>query len=162
MIEISYALWCGFWWRVRGGAWETLLHLPPKGQLARITCCTMIALPMAFVNVEALSLAVLLFLGVCMVGWGDWFNIPEAPVKNTVMMSLCGLGVMAPSIVFTPWFGWPMWYMVVAGLFFGPAYAACWYAPKLPSTPGFANGPTEWAEVLVGAGIGLGYWASVT
>jgi len=160
-LFILYAASCAFWWRVRGGAWETLLHLPPKGQLARAACTGAMTLPLMLADWHAAALWPALFLGLICCGWGDNFNIPEAPLRNTIAMSLWGCVLMAPSAVVCFLLGFSVLPLLLVPLTMGPVYYACWYAPKLPSIPNFASGPTEWAEVLVGWFIGCAYWLAV-
>lgn len=155
------ALWCGVLWRVRGGAWETLLRLPATTIGARLACAAAIAgavwplLPL----VDLPFLAAALFLGMVLPGWGDAMDIGRVSGTrwgDAASMSAWGVVAVLPAAIVLC--AWPL---LLAGLAFGPIYALAWHLPRLPRLPRFAEGPTEWAEVAAGAALGLALWVTL-
>lgn len=169
-MSVLFALWCGVLWRVRGGAWETLLGLPATGIGARIAVAVLMAAPIAvgLGSFAALALAPALFLGMVLAGWGDAMDIGRTGGSrwgDAVAMSGWGVVVVLPSAVVIGCLGGSAWPLIVAGMLFGPIYALAWHLarlpnpldlPKLPNIPGFAWGATEWAEFAAGCAIGVG------
>jgi hypothetical protein len=161
---IAYALWAAFWWRVRGGAWETLLGLPPATTQARLVTAAALAVPLLPVlGWTGAAPAVLLFLGMALAGWGDAMDIGRLAgtrLRDAVDMSAWGLVATAPAAGGVLLLGGTWWSFTLAGLAFGPVYAAAWWWAEQerlphPAIPRFAVGPTEWAECGAGAAIGL-------
>lgn len=166
-LAAAYAVWGAFWWRVRGGAWETLLRLPPGTTKARIATSVAIAAPLVpALGWLAVPAAAALFLGTSVAGWGKAMDIGRkggSRLMEVLTMAGWGLVVMAPSIVLAVGNEWTWWPMAVAGVAFGPIYAAAWWwgdTEALPSLQRFAKGPTEWAECCAGAAIALAWWAA--
>lgn len=165
---LLYALWCGFLWRVRGGAWATLLALQASGTIARLAVAAWFAIPLAIGLRQPwlLSLAPAIFAGITLAGWGDQMDIGRTGGTrwgDAAAMSGWGVVVTLPSAVVIACLGGTAWPVLVAGLLFGPVYALMWAASdlpnplnvsKLPRVPGFAWGPTEWAEFVVGMAFG--------
>jgi hypothetical protein len=158
----AFALWCGVLWRVRGGAWETLLRLPPGTTRARIAVAVLMGLALAAVSPEfGIAAVPLLFAGMALAGWGHAMDIGRVAGnrwQDAVAMSGWGLVVVLPSAAGAFMLGGAWWLLLPAGLLFGPIYAAAWHAPRLPSVPRFAVGQTEWAEVACGVALGAGLW----
>lgn len=168
VLAAGYALWGAFWWRVRGGAWETLLRLPPGTTKARIATSVAIAAPLVpALGWLAVPAAAALFLGMSVAGWGKAMDIGRkggSRLMEALTMAGWGLMVMAPSIVLAIVNGWTWWPMAAAGVAFGPIYALCWWIGDvrgLPRVRLLAAGPTEWAEVFVGAVIGAALGAAL-
>lgn len=160
LLALPYALWGGLWWRVRGGAWETLLRLPPGTAKARVATSAAIALPLlVYLNPWALAVWTALFAGMAVAGWGDAMDIGRVRGTrwlDTAAMSGWGLLAVAPAAAVLAALGLPCWPLAVAGAVFGPAYALAWWLGDLellPRVPRFAAGATEWAECVVGAAI---------
>ncbi|MBR0643973.1 hypothetical protein [Plastoroseomonas hellenica] len=159
MMVAASILWAAIWWRMRGGAWETWLRLPASTIAARVASAVAIALPSApELGWTAGLVAIALWLGMTLAGWGDAMDIGRVEGTrwgDAVVMSGWGLVTLSPAIVLALLQGWSWWPLLTAALAFGPIYAAAWWAPRPPVLQGFAAGATEWAEVAVGATIGL-------
>lgn len=155
---ILAALLGAFAWRVRGGAWETLLGFPASTQGARAACALALSLPVALGDPTALLLAPALFLGMVLAGWGKVMDIGRVSgnrLTETVAMSAWGLIAVFPAIGAVAWTGGEPLALVAAGMAMGPLYALCWWLQgRLANVPGFAAGPTEWAEAAVGSVLG--------
>lgn len=161
---LLYALLCGFLWRVRGGAWETLLRLPPSTIAARVATALLVAAPLAVASPRAVAIAPALFLGMVLAGWGhamDIGRIAGTRWGDAIGMSAWGVVAALPVAVVAGFLGGPAWPLIVAGMLFGPIYALAWHLPRLPKVPGFAAGPTEWAEAASGAALGVAIWVSL-
>ncbi len=150
----------GIAWRVRGAAFgSTTFSWVTSGVLVRLLSAVAMALVPALVHGPlALLLAPVLFLGMSLAGWGDDFDIGRnggQQAAETASMSAWGLLAVAPAVVVLLWLRLSPWPLLLAGLAFGPVYAATWHlGPRLPKVRRFAQGPTEWAEVVCGALIG--------
>lgn len=165
---LLYALWVGALWRIRGGAWETLLGLPPRTTLARAVTSALIALPLVFsmpgTVAPLLGIGVGLMAGMALAGWGDAMDIGRVAGTrwdDAAAMSGWGVVVVLPAAVVSVLLDGVAWPLVLAGVLFGPIYALAWHLPRLPRVAGFAAGPTEWAEVACGAAIGAALWLAV-
>lgn len=167
MTVVAFALWCGFLWRVRGGAWETLLRLPPGTTRARLATAALMALPLPLAGASAAlaaGLAAATFLGMAMAGWGRAMDIGRVSGSrwgDAVQMSGWGLVAAFPAAAVLAVSGGAWWPMLAAGLAFGPVYALAWHLPRLPDVPRFAAGPTEWGEFVVGCALGAALWMGV-
>ena len=131
-------------------------------------CALMIAAPALIAGpLVALSLAVALFVGMCLAGWGDEMDIGRVAGKrlsDALGMSGWGLVTVTPAILALFWFGYAWWPLLIAGILFGPIYALCWWIGDvrgLPRVRLLATGPTEWAEVAVGAVVGAALGVAV-
>lgn len=166
---LGWAIWTALWWRLRGSsAGDAWLHLPVGGQIIRATCALMIAAPALIAGMYlAAALAVALFVGMAAAGWGKAMDIGRVAGKriaDAVTMSGWGLVAVAPSVGVFWWFGLSWWPLLIAGALFGPIYALCWWIGDvrgLPRVRLLAAGPTEWAEVFVGAVIGAALGVAV-
>ncbi len=104
----------------------------------------------------ALSLAVALFVGMCLAGWGDEMDIGRVKgrrLTDALGMSGWGLVTVAPAAAVLWWFGLAWWPALMAGAAFGPIYGAAWWVHEvrgLPRMRMLATGPTEWAELAGG------------
>lgn len=159
-----FALWCGFLWRVRGGAWLTLLRLPGGTTTARIAVAVLVAAPLILRMPGAAAIAPALFLGMALVGWGQAMDIGRTGGTrwgDAVIMSGWGVLAVLPSTFVAGWLGGHAWPLPIAGALFGLIYALLWHLPRHPNWPGFAAGPTEWAEVACGCAIGNALWRSL-
>ena len=174
LLGLLYAAWCGVLWRVRGGAWETLLGLPPGTTRARLACAGAMALPLLVVTPwwDCIAVAAALYLGMALAGWGGAMDIGRVSGDrwgDTLEMSMWGLFAMMPIAIVVAGVagraGMPLvgaWLLMpLVGPLFGPIYALAWHVPRLPDVPRFAGGPTEWAEVACGAVLGLALWAAL-
>lgn len=161
---VLFAIWAGFLWRVRGGAWETLLRLPPGTTKARLATAALIAAPLAIADPWAAAVAPALFLGMALAGWGHAMDIGRVAGTrwgDAAWMSGWGVVVVLPSAVVAGLLGGVAWPLLAAGALFGPVYALAWHLPRLPDIPDFAIGPTEWAEVACGAAVGAALWCAL-
>ena len=164
MTVLLLALWSGFLWRVRGGAWTTLLRLPAGTTKARVGVALAMALPLVAVQPAAALFAPALFLGMALAGWGDAMDIGRVAGSrwgDAVAMSGWGVVAMLPAAVASGLLGGVAWPLLAAGALFGPIYALAWWLPWLPDVPRFAAGPTEWAEAACGAAIGAALWVAL-
>ncbi|MBR0681932.1 hypothetical protein GXW74_15665 [Roseomonas eburnea] len=171
MIAMAlYAAWCGALWRVRGGAWETLLHLPPGTTTARLATAVIMTLPLlpAF-GLPAAAIAPALYLGMVLAGWGDAMDIGRRAGSrwgDAIVMSAWGVVAILPGALVAGALGGQAWPLFVAGVLFGPSYAFTWWWGDMERLPqprlrGFASGPTEWAEVACGALLGAALWVAL-
>ncbi len=166
LLALLYAVSCGFLWRVRGGAWETLLGFPAAGLVARGTVAVGMALPLLTILpvVPVIQVAAALWLGMALAGWGDAMDIGRVAGSrwgDAIAMSAWGVVVALPAAIVTAGLGGQAWPLLVAGVLFGPIYALAWHLPHLPDVRGLAAGPTEWAEVACGAALGAALWCAV-
>lgn len=163
-MTLLYAIWCGFLWRVRGGAWVTLLRLPAGTTKARFAVAVLVAAPLMLAMPGAATIAPALFLGLVLAGWGDAMDIGRIAGSrwgDAIGMSAWGMVTVLPSAVVTAVLGGVAWPVLLAGVLFGPIYALAWHLPRLPDVPRFAAGPTEWAEAACGAAIGAALWVAL-
>jgi|GEM_PF-4376488 len=162
LFALPYALVCGLLWRIRGGAWESLLGLPPRTTVARLVTAAIMAFPLLAFTWWAPAFAAALYLGMAMAGWGGQMDIGRIGGTrwgDAVGMSGWGVVAVTPAAVLAWGLGYPGLALQAAGLLFGPVYALAWHLPRLPRLPrlrGVAEGPTEWAEIVCGAAIGFG------
>jgi hypothetical protein len=164
LAGILFAAWCALWWRIRGGAWETLLRLPPQTTVARLAAAAAMAAPLLAFTGWAPAFAAALWLGMAVAGWGHAMDIGRVAGtrwRDAVLMSGWGVVAAGPAALLMGALGVGPWALMAAGLLFGPIYALAWHLPRLPRAPGFAEGPTEWAECAVGAAIGAALWWSL-
>lgn len=167
---LLYVLAGAFWWRVRGGAWETLLRLPAGTTKARIATGIALAAPLAWgLGWWAVGLAVALWAGMAMAGWGGVMDIGRnggrSRLVEAVMMSGWGLVTTGPAASLCAWLGLAWWPLLAAGAAFGPVYALAWWWRDRPHLPQLAIArvaavPTEWAELGTGAAVALALWAA--
>lgn len=147
-----------FAWRVRGGAWETLLKLPPGTTKARLACSVAMTLPLApALDLWTPAAAATLFAGMALSGWGNVMDIGRNGGKRLLEvlgMSGWGLIAVAPIVALYVYLGLAWQPLLLAGALFGPIYAFWWNLQDFPEVRNFAHGPTEWAEVSVGAALG--------
>lgn len=163
-MNLLFAAWCGFLWRVRGGAWVTLLRLPAGTTKARLATALLVAAPLMLGTPGAAALAPALFLGMVLAGWGDAMDIGRVAGSrwgDAIAMSAWGVLTVLPCAVVAAFLGGVAWPVLVAGVLFGPIYALAWHLPRLPRVPRFAEGPTEWAEAACGAAIGAALWVAL-
>lgn len=163
-MTLLYALWCGFLWRIRGGAWETLLRLPPGTTRARLATATLMAAPLMLLTWWAPAFAAAIFVGMAMAGWGHAMDIGRVAGTrwgDAAWMSAWGVVAVLPAAVVAGFIGGVAWPLLAAGVLFGPVYALAWHLPRLLNIPDFAIGPTEWAEFGCGAAIGAALWWSL-
>lgn len=166
LLGLLYAAWCGVLWRVRGGAWETLLGFPAAGLVARGTVAVAMSLPLLAVlpTVSLMQVAAPLWLGMALAGWGDAMDIGRVAGSrwgDAIAMSAWGVVVALPAAIVAACLGGQAWPLLLAGVLFGPIYALAWHLPRLPDVHGLAAGPTEWAEVACGAALGVALWAAL-
>ncbi len=149
-------------WRVRGAAFGSVIFATIRSGVAvrAVAAVAMSAIPALLYGPWALTLAPALFLGMSLAGWGDDFDIGRnggRQAEEAARMSCWGLITVAPAAVALLWLGASIWPILLAGIMFGPVYAAAWhFRPHLPAVPRFAAGPTEWAEVVCGGMIAAG------
>lgn len=162
---IVYAVWGALLWRVRGGAWESWLGLPPGTTRARAATAALFAAPLTIHTWWSPVLAASIFLGMACAGWGRAMDIGRVAGTrwgDALQMSAWGCVAVAPAC-FSVWspVGAPWWPVACAGLLFGPIYVLAWHLPRLPHLPRIAAGPTEWAELACGAAVGAGLWVAL-
>ena len=177
-----YCLWCGFVWRLRGGALATLIGVRVGTQVTRVICCMLIGSPLAAAHATTIAsgaVAGALFGGMVEAGWGPFQGMglaapgvaPEASWMRAlplliglrvgtfwhdfVGMAQAGLMCMAGvAIVCGIVTHWaPL--SIVAPLAAGAAFPVAYALARLrlPTIPNFAAGQS-WGEV--GAGILVG------
>lgn len=158
------AAWGGFWWRIRGGAWETFLRLPPGGQKARIVPACMISLCVVLWtwNPWFLILTLTLFLGMATATWGPHMVQDDrfpfwTQMKFMVYMMGWGVVCHAYSAVFLVWYLGTFWVLlplIVSAMCMGMFYWLCWrtWWPQ-PYVPRLLDEPLAWAEFYAGAFI---------
>ena len=166
LLALLYAAWCGLLWRIRGGAWNTLLGLPEGTTRARLACAAAMTLPLLAVAPwwDIIFVAAALYLGMACAGWGDAMDIGRVSgsrLGDAIAMSGWGVVAILPTTILVAGVGGDWTLLLIAGLLFGPIYALAWYLPRPPNVPRFAAGPTEWAEAACGALIGLALWAAL-
>lgn len=179
---IAFCAWCGFVWRLRGGALATLLGVHVGTQTTRALCAAAISL-MALPGEPALICALVfaaLWCGLAATGWGPfqgdgassrvvltpqrswlrWFPrslglVEGSMAYDSVGLLMAGLVCMAPlAIVCGYAFGWSL-LPIGAPLVAGAAFPIPYAIARLrlPTIPNFADGQS-WGEV--GAGILVG------
>ena len=166
LLLILYSLWGAFLWRVRGGAWETLLHLPPGTTKARLACAVAFALPLSpFIGWHASGVALGLMAGLVFAAWGpamDIGRVSGSRLLDTISMTGWGLVTVAPVSLLAWGGGYIWWPILAAGASFGVIYAVAWWQKSsLPTIKRFAAGPTEWAESAVGFVVALALVAAI-
>jgi hypothetical protein len=154
-------------WRVRGGG------LVPLGSThaARAVAGVALAAPLAWWCADAwlLLLAPAVWLGLVLVGWGDWMDMRPGRANELVAplvswlrpgitqdvagMSLTGLVLVAPPAIVLVALGHAGWLLVGPALALGPIYYAGWRISPVHGT--------ETAEWLAGAAIAAGLAAAI-
>lgn len=177
-FAIAFAIvWGGMWWRLRGGAFTAITGIDPgTGGMRAIAAVGMTA-PLAFVDPLWLALAPAFWVAWSLAGWGAFQSMGESPVdkgnwlavdleragassslaNDLIGMALEGWMVMSvPAIVVWCLQGVDTAAVVaLSGLMFSPIYLIAQRSPRLPDFGRFANAGSEWAEVFVGAWVGL-------
>lgn len=180
---VLFCLWCGFVWRLRGGALATLLRVRVSTDVTRAICSVLIVVALAPGVIAPLTgggLAIALMLGLMLAGWGPFQgmgleNVPGYVPEQSwlralprllglkvgsfwhdaVGMAQAGLVCMAPAAIVCGWA--TAWHAapICAPLAAGVAFPIPYAIAriKLPSIPNFAEGQS-WGEV--GAGILVG------
>jgi len=184
---IAFCAWCGFVWRLRGGALRTLLGVDVGTQATRALCSGAICLLAAAGAglIASLLAFVALWVGLAATGWGPFQGdglsppVPLTPERSwlrwfpralglvegtmaydTVGLCVAGLVCMAPlAIVCGYASGWSA-VSVAAQLLAGAAFPVPYAIARLglPPIPNFADGQS-WGEVGVGmlVGAALGF-----
>lgn len=73
LLSALYMVFCGFVWRLRGGAWATLLHIHMGTTVTRLVSSLLISVPLA-------------------VYWGLWSLIPLITIGMWLGLVLAGYG----------------------------------------------------------------------
>lgn len=170
-------------WRMGGGAFTALTGLnfgtaPARG--VRAALALLIAPHLGF---YALPAVLALFIGVCEAGWAPFQGMglpavgaPEASWKrwlperlgfavgtfdhDFIGMAESGVLCLAPlALVLSVRLYHPVWWPLLAGLLFAPAYGLARMVPF--AVPKFAAGQ-EWGEVFTGAILGAFFMWSVS
>lgn len=171
LLSTLYIAFAAALWRFRGGG----IHATGSTQLARAVCASLLVCPIAFMagNLWLFLLAPALFVGMVIIGWGDFMDMgrtspkseelvsplvrwlgPASVTHDVVGMSLSGAVLLTPATIvlafLTPYAG----LLMLAGALFGPIY---WVGWKLSPVSG-----TETAEWIVGAAVGAALLALTT
>ncbi len=179
---VSFFLWCGFVWRLRGGALRTLLGIDVGTQATRALCSGAICLLAAAgagLMVDLLAF-VALWVGLGATGWGPFQGdglsapLPLTPERSwlrwfpralglvegtmaydTVGLCMAGLVCMAPLALVCGYASAWRPLSISAPLVAGALFPVPYAIARLglPSIPNFASGQA-WGEV--GAGILVG------
>lgn len=179
MILALAALWGGVWWRLRGGALTALTGWPGPGStgLTRAICAVGMGSPLMALGWHYAIMMPALWLVWSLAGWGAFQSMGTSPIeeKNPVAKLLEKLGVtdptcndlagmaiegvlilaalgLVPAAITHHWLLYPaipalgVWFAL---LYFIPQRI---FTPPIP-IPRFADGGSEWAELLVGAWV---------
>lgn len=174
---LIYTLLGAFAWRVRGGAWETTLHLPPTTQGARLFCGLVFAEPLALYlgNLWLFGLVLTIAGGLMLMGWGNFMDIGRGGNKREIMsvvvtdglslsptsrwhdalaMSLTMVTMFLISALFLTGLGYVFAAigLLTGALLSGPIYAGAWAVQDARKK----SGATEIAEWIVGGALALG------
>lgn len=179
IVSMLFMLYGGMVWRLRGGAWNTWLHIKMGTVLTRIITGFLYALPMVLMTSNfwlLLTVTVGIWVGLMLAGWGPFMTMGTnmTPAKRTwidvfprmcglkpgtvtwdlVGMMVCGVLLFVPIVISMGVISLSWWMVPVilcAAVAFAMIYLTCSRMTRLPHVPGFASGFTEWAEVGVGA-----------
>jgi hypothetical protein len=176
VIYLAAAIWGGIWWRLRGGAFTALTGIDPGTGGMRAIAAAEMSLPLAIINPRWLLMIPALWVAWSLAGWGAFQSMGTSPVdeKNWIARALERIGFRSPfwndavgmAIEGVMVMIWPMlvvawlapphaWFVPLSGLMFSPIYLAAQKAPWLPNMGRFARAGSEWAEVGVGAWVGM-------
>lgn len=180
---IVFALWCGFVWRLRGGALATLLRIHVGTDGTRMICSMLIGLPLLAVHFDSVApglIVIAIFGGLKLTGWGpfqgeglenkpgyvpqkSWMRaLPDALGLKVgtfwhdfVGMTVAGIVCMAPPALVCGWVGAWTLPSVLEPLLAGALFSVAYAIARLgfPTIPNFAKGQS-WGEV--GAGMLVG------
>jgi hypothetical protein len=147
-----YALWCGFCWLLRGGAfgavWRTLFNREPGTTVTRIGCAVLMVAPLAFVDPTHALLAVSIYAAMTIGYFGEAMAVNDWRERG--LMAAWGIVVLAVALIGTldPW-----------SLVYAPvgALASVAYAANKP----FGGHWTQRAEAATGAIFGATIFAAV-
>lgn len=171
-------VWGGVWWRLRDGAFTALTGIDPGTGGMRAIAAVCMAAPLALMDWHWLALAPALWVAWSLAGWGafqsmgaspvdqgNWLAVDleragaRSPISNDIIgMALEGLFVTSVlgTAVAALTYGVILSLAVsLSGLMFSPLYLVAQRSKRLPNFGRFANAGSEWAEVFVGAWVGL-------
>lgn len=185
-LGILFCLYCSFIWRLRGGAWATLLHIHMGTTVTRLVSMFLISLPLAwwFANwwmIPAVTFG--LWFGLVLGGYGPFMGMGDhriVPARTWIsflpkllglqpcgvawdFVGMCFSGVLIYSWVVIMSFAVAMnWFVLVLIPLSGIAFAGVYYLAslipdnKLPVIPGFTASEHE-----VFGELGAGLWTGL-
>lgn len=173
--------WFAVWWRFRGGALTALTGFNPGTGGMRAIAAVAMAVPVGLLSHWWFLLAPLLWLAWSTAGWGafqgmghehtveeknELAHLLSLLTSSMVRIDLAGMaieGFWVMCFALVP--GWIVYWhtehiwqvsvMCTTGLLFSPIYYVWQTRPRVPNFGHFASGGSEWAEVTVGALVGI-------
>lgn len=79
-LAVAYCLFCSFVWRLRGGAWATLLNIHMGTTVTRLVSAALISLPLALWTGNLILIPLItvgLWLGLVMAGYGPYMGMGD-------------------------------------------------------------------------------------
>ncbi len=127
---IIYCLYCGFMWRLRGGAWATLLHVYMGTTVTRFVSAFLMAVPLLLLSFNWILIPLVTFglwLGLVMAPYGAFMGMGDhahTPAKTWVNFFPKLLGFEPYGV---KWDFAGMWFCgVMLYMFTAVGYAALW------------------------------------
>lgn len=80
LLGLLYCLFCSFVWRLRGGAWATLLNIHMGTTVTRLVSAALISLPLALWTGNLILIPLItvgLWLGLVMAGYGPYMGMGD-------------------------------------------------------------------------------------
>lgn len=173
IFSLFYIILNAIIWRFRGGGFfET-----GSTQLVRLIAGIALSIPIVLLLNSWLYLWIIpaIFFGLVLASWGDFFDmgtnenpksnelvsplikwLDPASVKHDVVgMSLTGVVMVSPMILFFMLTGISIWYILVSGMLMGFVYLIAWKIFGHPSAIGYA-------EYTMGALLAIAILLSLT